>query len=347
MYVPRFLSSLHAESNWAVASLVHVAGSSYLPSGALMAFHPDGRSLGVISGGCLEADLRARVESDGVRDTAQLLVYDLRRTDDLGFGPGAGCDGVLTVLLEPWTDDLAHMFERILAAWALQSADAGWPSPSSIPLARVRRVWHQGLGCVTVMCDVGGHLVARYSVSAKPVVGVPAETEWDVYYEPRPRLVIFGAGPDVPPIVSLAHRAGFDVVLWDWREELLRRARFPHAKLLLTGTEEAVAAARVSSYDHVLVITHQYERDLAILRHLARVSPFYTGLLASRKRAARMLSDLPDGHRVHAPVGLPIGAEGPDEIAVSIVAELIHTQSGRRQTHARGVLMDTAEAGWK
>ncbi|WP_419144242.1 XdhC family protein [Alicyclobacillus mali (ex Roth et al. 2021)] len=60
-----------------------------------------------------------------------------------------------------------------------------------------------------------------------------------------------------------------------------------------------------------------------------------------------MLSDLPDGHRVHAPVGLPIGAEGPDEIAVSIVAEFIHTQSGRRQAHARGVLMDTAEAGWK
>ncbi len=168
----------------------------------------------------------------------------------------------------------------------------------------------------------------------------------EVFVEPiesMPRLVIFGAGHIAKPTAALARTVGFDVTVVDDREELNDEARFPGCSRIIAEPAEAVAELALREDDWALVVTHDHRLDEEALDAVARLPHRYVGVIGSKRKIYRVLAriharrGLPPLERVYAPVGLAIGAVAPEEIAVSIVAELVALRHGAPATHMRAV----------
>jgi xanthine/CO dehydrogenase XdhC/CoxF family maturation factor len=159
-------------------------------------------------------------------------------------------------------------------------------------------------------------------------------------YHPSPvSLVVFGGGPDAVPLVRLAKTLGWQVTVVDARVAAASRVRFPEADtVIVCGPEEVRLHVPLTSHSIAVVMTHNYRRDLTLLQMLLPSPVRYLGLLGARARAERLLRDLsrtglvasPEQlRRIHAPAGLDLGAEGPEEIALAIVAEIKATLACR------------------
>jgi xanthine dehydrogenase accessory factor len=152
-------------------------------------------------------------------------------------------------------------------------------------------------------------------------------------YHPKPRLVLFGAGPDAIPVSKLAATTGFNVIVTDWRPFFCSIDCFPEADERWVGVpQEVVPQLNLRRDDCVVIMTHDFRRDREILSLLRDTELLYLGVLGSRARTVRLVDEESLLTTIHSPVGLPIGAEGPQEIAVSIVADLILYV--RRKRHA-------------
>ncbi|MBL0387423.1 XdhC family protein [Tumebacillus sp. ITR2] len=287
--VPRLLQVVaECETPGLLATIVHVEGSAYRKAGAVMVFFADGTTCGVLSAGCLEQDVAERVASVWSRGVAQTVVFDLRAEDDLSWGQGPGCNGQVTVLLEPLDGRLRAELEF------------------------VREKLERGEEVEVCKRYDGGEFVQRY--------------------EPRPRLVLLGAGPDARPVATMATQAGFSVTVADWREGFCKKEWFPKAESLVVDRAELLLSrVELTARDYVVLMTHHYQHDRLLLRGLLAHDLRYLGVLGPRRRTARLLGgqevEVPE--IVHSPVGLAIGAEGPEEIAVSIVAELVQARRCR------------------
>ncbi len=168
----------------------------------------------------------------------------------------------------------------------------------------------------------------------------------EIFVEPveaAQRLLVFGAGHVAKPTAELARRVGFAVSVVDDREELANRERFPDCELVLAEPREAAARIAPRAEDWVLIVTYDHRLDEEALDTFARLPHRYLGLIGSRRKVLRILQriasrgDLPPLDRVFAPVGLDIGAVSPEEIAVSIVAELVAIRHGKAARHLRAL----------
>ncbi|MDF3069867.1 MAG: Xanthine and dehydrogenase maturation factor, XdhC/CoxF family [Polyangiaceae bacterium] len=161
---------------------------------------------------------------------------------------------------------------------------------------------------------------------------------------PSPRLWLLGAGHVAKPTAALARTVGFDVFVVDEREELNNVERFPQCQLLLDDPSDALRRHPLDARDWVLIVTHDHQLDERALESAAGNQARYIGLVGSRRKVFRLVErvlakrqgDLPV-ERVFAPVGLDIGAVTPEEIAVSIVAELVALRRGRPAPHLRAL----------
>ncbi|WP_340030531.1 XdhC family protein [Paenibacillus sp. FSL K6-1122] len=142
-------------------------------------------------------------------------------------------------------------------------------------------------------------------------------------YTPKPRLIIIGAGNDVIPVARLAESAGFRVVVADWRESLCTSERFPEAELVMGFPREIMPLLNVNNGDYLILMSHNFPRERELLEMVVDCEYAYLGIMGSKTRTVRLLDGLPPLKYVHSPVGLSIGADGPEQIAISIVAELI------------------------
>jgi xanthine dehydrogenase accessory factor len=308
----------------ALATVASAAGHAYRKAGAAMLLHADGRRTGCISPGCLEDDLQQRAERLAGRRTHELITYNLHPDEDPIWGSELGCGGVITVLLEPVEGGLRR---SLRAAWSRVRAGEA-----------VRLVRRMAGGTIR-------HAVVPLAAGAGDAAAEPDELPASVFL-PRPRLILFGAGADAPPICDAAARIGFRVTVADWREPLLRPERFPLAESFAAGPGGVglADALGIGGGDYVLLCSHHLRHDRGMLEAVLPRKPVYVGVLGSRKRAAALLDGLPADGRVRAPVGLPIGAVGPAEIAVSIAAELTAVRSVQRAMLGKEAA-DDANAG--
>ena len=299
-------------SGGVLATLVAVEGSSYRRPGARMWVEPE-RRIGSLSGGCLEEDLVERAKPVAATGRAELVVYDTQADDDILWGVGLGCHGVVRILLE-----------RISGCprWAAAAEDglnAGRPTVLDV-------VWRgppQGLGT---------RLAAPTNPGERPGVFR------DVLLPPA-ALAIFGAGDDARPLSRFALELGWRVTVADPRPAFLTEDRFPGTAALVLGPpEELVARSHLPSGSLAVVMTHHYRQDRPLLRLLLPLPLAYVGLLGPKARSERILADLgTDGlsvtpemqARLHAPVGLDLGAETPEGVALSIIAEMSAVLAGR------------------
>lgn len=292
-----------------LCTLVKVTGSSYRPAGARLWLGDDGTRIGSISGGCLEADLAVRAQAERTSGTSSLVTYDTTTEADLIWGVGTGCHGVVTVLLE---------FISQPPEWATVTA---------------RNLSNRQSTSLAVIWD--SRLPSRCGTHLAP----DRTNEFDgcVFWEtiqPAPVLVLFGAGDDAIPLVEMSALLGWEVTVADVRPEFATCARFPKARRVrVIGCEQDLEEQGLSFDDRTaaVVMTHHYRHDRPLLRQLLRRSLPYLGLLGPRRRAEKILADLaaendpPHPQRVsqlRAPVGLDLGANAPETIALSIIAEI-------------------------
>lgn len=304
-----------------LATVVDVEGSSYRRPGARMLVTDDGWQAGSISGGCLEGDIVKRglwLTQNG----PALVTYDTTDDDDILFGVGLGCRGVVSVFLERVTADsvplafLADCLKR-RASGVLATAFAGDGFGAHFTSG-------QGGDMAAMMQDV-----LASGQSATQTVG-GSRVFFEVVRPPVP-LVVFGAGHDAMPLVAFAKNLGWHVSVVDGRPSYANSSRFPAADSVLLCLPEAVGQIPVDSDTLAVVMTHNYLTDLALLKTLLPSPARYLGLLGPKRRAEQLLADLREdnvtwteaqGARLHAPVGLDIGADTPESVALAMLAEM-------------------------
>jgi xanthine/CO dehydrogenase XdhC/CoxF family maturation factor len=307
----------------AVATVVRISGSAYRRPGAKLVVRAGGETSGGVSGGCLEADVRERALG-AMRDGApQLVHYETGSDDRQPFGLGLGCNGAVDIFVQAATPAFLDGAQQILAA-----LDGEAPFAISTVLAG------DGAGRVTIRG--GGEVPAETAVQ-----GPPGAEVFDEVLAPPPRLVVIGAGDDAIPLVRYAAEAGFRVVLVDHRPAFLSAERFPgEVRRLLLRPEDAGAAVPSGRDVHAVVKTHNLGLDREWIRRLLASEVAYVGVLGPRSRIEEILRQLgaaaADDARVYGPIGLDLGADGPEQVALSVVAELLAVRAGRRPAHLRG-----------
>ena len=336
----------------ALATLVRVEGSSYRQPGARLLVDAERRVLaGAISGGCLEGDVAARAEEVCARGFAMELTYDLR--DDLQtiWGFGSACDGVAHLLLEPLAD-ITWLDE----ATAIRHARDGGAvitivSESSVggTIALYAGTAHDGVW--RALADASSGLLASAQPlveiaerTARPVLGdvgvhgvaLPAFVEPLV---PTVALYLIGAGRGAEAFAHIATTLGWDVTLIDHRQALLDALVLPSSvRLQCVRASDGAALVTHDARTAVALLSHMFETDLEWLTALLPLSLGYLGVLGSRQRAAKLFETLADRgttitpamRRVlHAPIGLDLGGETPESIALAAIAEIEAEMHGR------------------
>ncbi|WP_263415113.1 XdhC family protein [Terriglobus aquaticus] len=291
----------------ALATLVAIDGSSYRRPGARLMIATDGGFAGSISGGCLETEI-ARKARWLVRDGATVERYSTALDEnDIPFG--LGCGGTVHVLLEP----------------------AGTPEFESLMLALEGTLQGQAADVYTTLPSEG----RAFSRIVLPQTGMPLQHPADplAHHEhlaSPPRLLIFGAGNDAQPLVNMAALLGWRVVVIDGRAQWARPERFPAAERVVVASPTSLSFA-IAPDDFAVVMTHSFDQDRDWLQALLPLHLPYLGLLGARHRSARLAGDLATLLQwpldtvcasLRAPVGLDLGGDGAEAIALSVIAEI-------------------------
>jgi xanthine/CO dehydrogenase XdhC/CoxF family maturation factor len=327
----------------AIATVVRISGSAYRRPGAKFLVAEDGSTAGGVSGGCLEADVRA-LALDVARDGApRLLHYDTGSDEETLWGLGLGCEGAVDVFVQPASGELvsgpaARILESIAAAapFAVCTVVEGDGAGRSLVLAGGKLSGATGSPELDrAAAERAARLLETGDSQLDQVDGRQVFTD---VLRPPPALVIFGAGDDARPLAALAAQAGFEVTVVDHRRAFLTAERFPPpARLLLRRAEDGLDGLTFSRRHFAVVQTHALQHDRDWLRALLAQPLAYLGLLGPRARKDQILRQLgtPEPERLFAPVGLDLAADGPEQVAVSIVAEMLAVNAGREPSHLR------------
>jgi len=321
----------------ALATVVKVRGSSYRSPGARMLITDDGRWVGSISGGCLEGDA-LRKARQVMNDSKPITVtYDTREESNQNLGIGLGCNGVIDVLIEPAHSSI-QLFEKFIEsqeplALATVFSEDNIAEKLLINLEgeELQKLSYSGLN-EKVKSDLTEVFKSRKSEAKKYISD---SKEFEVFVEliqPSVKLIIFGGGFDARPVSQLAKSLGWEVEVTDECVAHIAPVFFPSAdKLSLCHRDFIDRDFNITSYTACVLMSHNYEYDRDVLKKLLRTETPYVGILGPRKRFDKMQEEFSkqsielssdDFHRIHSPIGLDIGAEAPDEIAVSIIAEI-------------------------
>jgi xanthine dehydrogenase accessory factor len=301
-----------------VGIVIDTRGSTYRKSGALILLDATGVRAGALSGGCLEHELEEqarRVLADG---RSRLARFDTSGDEDRLFGSGLGCGGEMSVLLLPLPPDVSPLRTALADA----CARSAW-----LRLVLARSSDQLGCGEARV-----GSQVHRFGPDGRPAAGTQSFVERvALALSPPPRILLLGAGPETRPLAALARMLGWYVEVVEHRE----RWR-PHAECIgvdarhAKGPDGLAELMGARHFDAVLVMNHNFDLDARCLHHLAESSAGYVGLLGPPARRDALLTEIGDiaatqlEPRLYAPVGLRLGGEGPEAIALAIVAQLQH-----------------------
>lgn len=341
-----------------LATVVRVVGSSYGGVGARMVIRVDGSTVGLVSGGCLESDLCAHAVEVHSTGLPRLVTYDTRADDDAVWGLGLGCNGLIDVLLQPLSPEHATAAADLLGAalsadapsavaTVIQSGPArGAPSVGAQALFGAAELcsgdWGDGAALAGARSRAADALAAGRSGVAHESDGAQITLE---VVTPVIRLVVCGSGPDAAPVCRLARDLGWDVTVIEHRAITEAHARrFPDVTAVECPEPGALSdVVPLSARTAAVVMSHHFARDTDYVRALLAAGVAYVGVLGPRARTERMLAELatrgdqpPDNSQaLFGPVGLDLGGEGPEAIALAIVAEISAVMHERDASHLR------------
>ena len=326
-----------------LATVYETAGSTYSKAGHRILLAANGDYRGLVSGGCLEGDLAERAR--GVVATAQpaAVTYDLRDSADDLWGLGVGCNGLLRVFLQPLLpandyQPFAAIAERLAGTRSGGIATVIESDRSGLPIGATAVVDESSEEVFGAHGDADALLRSARAAMQVGAARLAAERGSRVLCAPLypiPRLLVLGGGLDAIPLVGMATELGWFVTVADHRPAYLARGGFERAdRAVLVEPGKLAASLPLTDFDAIVVMSHHLATDRKYLAELAHVDTRYLGVLGPRARRDRLLNELADssprlGERLKGPVGLDIGADSPESIALSILAELQSTLSRR------------------
>jgi xanthine dehydrogenase accessory factor len=329
----------------ALATVVKVRGSSYRSPGARMLITDDGKWVGSISGGCLEGDALRKARMVMQNNKPMTITYDTREESNQNLGIGLGCNGVIDVLIEPIHPkekyNILSLFESFLqknepiALATIFSPDfAGEKLVMSSSGEYTHTLTNQDL-INAIQLDLAESFETKKS-QAKLYGSTEVFLE---LIQPVFSLILFGGGFDARPVSAMAKSLGWDVTVTDECVSHIAPIFFPSADTLSLCKREFIDRDFIiTPYTACVLMSHNYEYDRDVLKKLLNSKTPYIGILGPRKRFDKMMEEFKkEGievsaeaqHRIHSPIGLDIGAETPDEIAISIIAEIQGTFANR------------------
>lgn len=319
----------------ALATVVSVDGSSYRRPGARMLVTEDGQLTGAISGGCLEGDALRKAQLAMGQGHNKLVVYDTTDEDDFQFGVQLGCNGIVSILFEPFPEGteapaitlLRKATEARRNGLLLTGFDfrKNAPQPGTFALINASRT----------LCLSNNSLLPENSSALSEARKTTLQSVGDIQLlcqalPPPVHLVVAGAGNDVQPLVQMAALLGWEITVGDGRPAYAAAHRFPEAdRVLVARADSLLDAVPVDSDTAFVLMTHNYNYDLQLLEKLLKTPAFYIGILGPQKKTLRMFEDLAkkgivltaaQKEKIFGPVGLDIGSEGSEEIALSVLA---------------------------
>jgi xanthine/CO dehydrogenase XdhC/CoxF family maturation factor len=329
----------------ALATVVHVEGSSYRRPGARMLIEDDGQLTGAISGGCLEGDALRKALLVMTEKRSRLVTYDTMDDDDAKFGVGLGCNGIIQVLIEPIDisnpDNPIQYLKKVnekrqtaalVTLFSLQ--DRKGPQYGTCLLLKEDGglVQHVPVLKEVLLADANEVLINQNSSFKNYTSDDHNITAFIEVIKPPVSIIIIGAGNDVVPVVNMADILGWETTVVDGRANYAKQERFVSAcQVLVAKPENVLEQITIDEHTVFLLMTHNYNYDMAMLRQLLGKTVTYIGMLGPKKKRERMLNELKDEGSnfteqqlsvLHSPVGLDIGAETSEEIALSILAEI-------------------------
>jgi xanthine/CO dehydrogenase XdhC/CoxF family maturation factor len=326
----------------ALATVVRISGSAYRRPGAKFLIEETGDTLGSVSGGCLEADVREVAKTVLATGRPSLRHYSTGADKDIVWGLGLGCNGLVDVFIQPATEgplaDLADRLRGLLAGDALFFVAATMLDGEAVLVVGTEGALHGSLGSADLDALAVEYVRGLAGGGRSEVREIAGREVFFEVLPPPPHLVVCGAGDDARPLVAYAADAGFRVTVVDHRQTLLEPSWFPQAaRLILARPEEAVDLPPASRSLGV-VKNHSLNQDREWVRRLLAAGLPYVGVLGPRKRTETILreigaADPADTRRVFGPVGLDLGADGPRQVALSIVAELLAFIARREPRH--------------
>jgi xanthine dehydrogenase accessory factor len=304
----------------AMATVVRVRGSAYRHEGAKLLVAADGRTAGNVSGGCLEDDVREVARRVIATGRAERRSYCGGPDEVAAWDLGVGCEGEVDIVVQPVRDDFAA--ERALIE-------------AEVPFAIVTRVEGDPSGAGERLAVTGEDALAWAQDDRSQLVERDGTTYFIDALVPPPRLLVVSGGDDARHLARLADEVGFRVVVADRRPGLLAPDRFPPTvRLLETDAARLAERCVLDATSHAVVMTHHFADDMDYLRALLRSPVRYIGMLGPRQRTERILGVLRaegpvDESRIYGPVGLDIGTDGAEQVALSILAEILAVRSAR------------------
>jgi len=331
----------------ALATVVHVDGSSYRRPGARMLVTDEGQITGAISGGCLEGDALRKSLLVINQQKPMVVTYDTMDEDDAKFGVGIGCNGVIQVLFEPIDPAKTNNPIELLKA-----VTAKRQSAVMVTLFSLQNKKDPQQGTCFLLKEDGSILQANEEIVANAIFIEDAKnafinktssfknyttenkniTAFTEFIKPAVSLVVIGAGNDTIPLIEMADILGWDTTVADGRANYAKANRFVSAcQVLVSKPENVLEKIAIDNETVFVLMTHNYNYDLAMLRALIKKDVVYIGSLGPKKKLDRMLNELKEeGIEISArqqsaifgPLGLDIGAETSEEIALSLLAEI-------------------------
>ena len=336
------IESLQPNEKAILATVVDVQGSSYRLPGAKMLILENGETFGTVSGGCLEADILERAKKVLETGEPQVFVYDTTNEQDSVFSLNMGCRGVIRILLEPidkesqivktsakdieyWVATLIsnNQEEKIGAKVIYDNINLFKSRGFSNNLKTLEKIKRE---LIDFLDKQNAAEVREYRMDDEKI-----EVFFEKFSFPT-MLTIFGAGADVIPLTIIAKNLGWNVTVVDHREKIATKERFPEADRILIVRPEHICTNHISWNNSVFVLmTHNYEFDREILRLFLTRDAKYIGTLGPKRRIENILSEFStEGlefsdntlQKLYSPIGLDIGADTPEAIALAIVAEI-------------------------
>jgi xanthine dehydrogenase accessory factor len=342
-----YTTAVKAGKRMALATVVHVQGSSYRRPGARMLVTDDGMLTGAISGGCLEGDALRKALLAINQQQNKLVIYDTTDEDDAKFGVQLGCNGIVHILFEPIDPEQA-----VHPITLLQELSAKRQEGVLVTLFSLSSQQDLPGTCLLLLPDIGVSEQLEIQEYGEELLQEANHAlfsknsfikEYDIqglrlsafveFIQPPIALVIVGAGNDAFPMAAMAHILGWHTTVADGRATHATSQRFPQVnRLIVSKPAELLGQLNIDAQTVFVLMTHNYNYDLALLKLLVNEQQLvYIGSLGPKKKLERMINDLKtegisltaaQQEKIFGPVGLDIGAETAEEIALSIIAEI-------------------------
>jgi xanthine dehydrogenase accessory factor len=322
-----------------LVTVVQVEGSSYRRPGARMLVTEDGEITGAISGGCLEGDALRKAQLAMFQQKNKLEIYDTTDDEDNKLGVQLGCNGIVYILFEPISVDDVNNPINLLKKVAQQRKDAVIitlfnpnknleqkgtlafvnGTESFFKFDEMRALEDE---CVNALA-MKSSIIKNYEDSCSGLFR---------FVSPSIQLIVVGAGNDAQPLVNMSSLLGWNIIVADGRLTYATQQRFPNAgKIAIVKPSEILSAVNIDEQTAVVLMTHNYNYDIAALQQFIKTNCKYIGALGPKKKLHKMMDELNEKEivinddimqNIYAPVGLDIGAETAEEIALSVIAEI-------------------------